>query len=67
MHADVIVMRNNELRESNLRKISEFREQLNDPEFRKQYENKQRQVQWYACLIRLFCCPCIVLRNLTRL
>lgn len=55
-----------ELRDSNLRKISEFRKQLNDPEFRKQYENKQRQVQWYACLTRLFCCPCIVLRNLTR-
>jgi len=38
-----------------------------DPEFRQQFENKRRRISCMTCLIRIFCCPCIAIWNLTKI
>ena len=53
--------------EENTRKILEFRERLHDPEFQRKFDEKQRRGRCLLCLIRIFCCPCIVLNNLTKI
>ena len=47
--------------------IKNLQKRMNDPEFRKQLKNKQRKLSCLTCLIRIFCCPFIVIRNLTKI
>ena len=60
----------NEINEddNNISKFKKLQKRLKeDPEFRKQFENKGRKVNCMMCLIRIFCCPCIALWNLTKI
>ncbi len=58
LNADDVVM-------SDIQKFSKRLKE--DPEFRQRFENKRKRVNCIVCLIRIFCCPCIAIWNLSKI
>lgn len=49
-------------------RVNQFATRLKeDPEFRAQFERKQRKLGCIKCLVRIFCCPCIAIWNLSKI